>query len=130
VAGLAAVVVGVPVAVVLLRSLHALSRRFVVFVPAGFVLHDLMALREPVLFERRRIETIGPAPAGSDSLDLTQNAPGLALEAILLEKVEVTVMRRGGREGELGSTARFLFTPTLPGRLLAEARSRRIRTSG
>lgn len=122
-------VAGWAVVFVLFRSLHALARRFVVFVPAGFVLHDLMSLRDPVLFQRQKVEAIRPAPAGTDSLDLTQNSPGLAIEVLLLEKTEVTLLHRGGREGEVGKTARFLFTPTLPGRLLAEARSRHLRTS-
>src|SRR5207245_5385963 len=38
--GASALVVGFPVAIVLLRSMHTLSRRWGVFVPAGFVLVD------------------------------------------------------------------------------------------
>jgi hypothetical protein len=109
------------------RSLHQLSRRWVVFVPAGLVLHDPMSLREPVLFRRQVIESLGPAPAGSDSLDLTQAALGLALEMQLREKVPMTRITGRDRAGEEGASARLLFTPTRPGAVLAEAARRKVR---
>ena len=118
-------VVGGGAAWVLARSLHALSRRFVVFVPAGFVLHDLAVLRDPVLFPRRLVETIRAAPGDTDSLDLTNGAPGLALEAVLTEKVELTLLDVRTKTALPGATARFIFTPTRPGRVLAEAGRRR-----
>ena len=126
-AGALVLAVGGPLAVLLGRSLHTLSRRWAVFVPAGLVLHDPLTLRDPVLFERRRIETLRPAPAGSDSLDLTQGALGLALELVLLEKVPMTLVRPRKAAGEQGSSARLLFTPTRPGQVLAEAVRRRVR---
>jgi hypothetical protein len=107
------------------RALHQLSRRWFVFVPAGVVLHDPMSLREPVLFPRAVIEQLGPAPPGSDSLDLTQGAPGLRLELRLLEKVPM-VLRRGRGSGEQGASARLLFTPTRPGLVLGAAVERRV----
>lgn len=107
------------------RSLHALSRRWLVFVPAGVVLADPISLADPVLFPRRVVERLGPAPAGSDSLDLTQRALGLALELVLREKVDMT-LQRPGRAGEAGASARLLFTPSRPGAVLAEAASRRL----
>jgi len=124
--GGAVLVAGAALAAVLLRSLHTLSRRWVVFVPAGVVLHDEMSLTDPVLFVRTVIETLRPAPAGTDSLDLTQGALGLALELILREKVEMTRTRPGRRAGEPGASARLLFTPTRPGAVLGEARARRV----
>ena len=129
VAGAIAVVVGVPVAVVLARSMHALSRRWAVFVPAGLVLHDPLTLADPVLFPRQSVEVLRPAPADSDSLDITQRAPGLALELLLLEKAELTLVKPGVRAGAPGRTTRLLFTPTRPGAVLEQARTRRIRTS-
>ena len=128
VAGGAAAVVGVPVAVLLLRSFHNLSRRWTVFVPAGVVLHDPLTLVDPVLFRRQVVACLAPAPPGGDDvLDLTQAAPGLALEMALTEAVQVRVMRPGRREGRQEATTRLRFTPTRPGAVLAEARSRRIR---
>jgi hypothetical protein len=124
--GVAVVLVGFPSAWVLVRSLHLLSRRWAVLVPAGLVLHDPMTLRDPVLFPRQTIELLHPAPAGSDSLDLTQRALGLALELVLREKVPMTLVRPGRRAGEEGSSARLLFTPARPGALLTAASDRRI----
>jgi hypothetical protein len=126
VAGAVVAAAGVPLAVVLARALHGLSRRWVVFVPAGLVLHDPITLADPVLFPRPVIQALRPAPADSDSLDLTQRAPGLALELLLREKVPMVLTRPGNRAGESGASARLLFTPTRPGQVLAEARKRRI----
>ncbi|GAC1517083.1 MAG: hypothetical protein NVS1B12_00900 [Acidimicrobiales bacterium] len=111
---------------VLGRALYGLSRRWVVFVPAGLVLHDPASLLDPVLFKRQTIAGLGPAPADSDSLDLTQRAMGLALELRLTEKVPMTRVVSGNRRGETGASARLLFTPTRPGAVLAEAAARRI----
>lgn len=117
---------GGPAAVVAVRALHGLSRRWVVFVPAGLVLHDLHAMIDPVLFPRRSIRRLGPAPADGDgALDLTQRALGLALELELIEPAEVAPRRRDGRV-ETVPVERLLFTPTRPGALLAEATRRRI----
>lgn len=128
VAGGLLAVVGLPVAGLLLAAMNNLSRRWVVFVPAGLVLHDPIALADPVLFRRQIIEVLRPAPADTDSLDLTQRAPGLALELVLTEKVPMMLMRPGTRIGESGSSARLLFTPTRPGEVLKEAAARRITT--
>jgi hypothetical protein len=129
VAGGLALVVGFPVAAVLMRSMHALSRRWVVFVPAGIVLHDPLTLVDPVLFRRQSVEALHPAPADSDALDLTQGSPGLALELLLLDRADLTLVKPGTRRGASGRTARLLFTPTRPGAVLEQARERRIRTA-
>lgn len=113
--------VGAALAFVLLRALHGLSRRWVVFVPAGVVLHDPMSLVDPVLFQRKVVEELRLAPADTDSLDLTQRSPGMALELLLTEKVPMTLLG-----GEQGASARLLFSPTRPGAVLAEARERKL----
>ncbi|HZQ27511.1 MAG TPA: hypothetical protein VFA94_07415 [Acidimicrobiales bacterium] len=120
-------VVALAVDAVLLPALHGLSRRWVVFVPAGVVLHDPMTLADPVLFPKRTIEALRLAPVDTDSLDLTQRSPGLACELLLWEKVPLTLRKPGDRVGESGSSARLLFTPTRPGAVLAEARRRGVR---
>ncbi|MEO7836072.1 MAG: hypothetical protein ABIS21_00345 [Acidimicrobiales bacterium] len=119
---------GLPLSGLLIAAMHNLSRRWVVFVPAGLVLHDPIALADPVLFRRQIIEVLRPAAVDTDSLDLSQGAPGLALELVLTEKVPMMLMRPGTRIGESGSSARLLFTPTRPGDVLTEADARRIRT--
>jgi hypothetical protein len=125
IAGAVALGVGAPLIRILGKALLAQVRRFVVFVPAGFVVHDEFVLRDPVLFLRRFVDVIHAATTDSDSLDLMNNAGGLAIEVLLTEKVEIVkIVSR--KQSETGSTARFLFVPTLPGRLLAEARTRRM----
>jgi hypothetical protein len=125
-AGAADLTVGVPLAVLLGRSLHGLSRRWLVFVPAGVVLHDPLSLADPVLLRTPLIETLWPAPANSDSLDLTQGAFGLALELVLREPVPVVLVKPGRRGAEGREATRLLFTPTRPGAVISYARSRRL----
>ena len=126
IAGALVLLLGLPSAVVLARSLHGLSRRWLVFVPAGVVLHDPINLLDPVLFPRKTIEALRPAAADSDSLDLTQGSLGLTLELVLTEKVPMTRAKPGQAGGEQGASARLLFTPTRPGKVLAEAAARRV----
>jgi len=131
VAGGLAVAVGLPVAWLLVRSMHNLSRRWAVFVPAGMVLHDPLTLLDPVLLQRSTVARVGPAGAGADRegsgvLDLSQRAPGLALEMALREETSFTVLVPGRKEGRPETTTRFLFTPTRPGAVLDEARRRRL----
>ena len=126
VAGGVAVALGAPVAAVLLRSLHGLSRRWAVFVPAGLVLHDPLTLTDPVLLRRQEVVSLRPAPAHSTALDLTQRAPGLALEVVLAAEAHLSLVTPGRRPGRPRTADRLLFTPTLPGALLEEATARRV----
>jgi hypothetical protein len=119
-------VIGLPGAALLLRSLHQLSKRWAVFVPAGCVLVDPIGLMDSVLIRRQQLRALGPAPVTTRALDLTQRAPGLALEAGLSEEVDVVLVRPGRRQGEATKAAALLFTPTLPGALLDEAKARRL----
>ncbi len=118
---------GLPVTLVTARALHSLTLRWAVLVPAGLVLKDHLAVVDPVLLRRVDIEVLRPAPPGTDALDLTAGAPGLALEARLREAVPLMRVVPGRRPGEPGRSAALRFTPTRPGTVLAEARSRRIR---
>lgn len=112
-------------------ALHRLSRRWVVFVPAGLVVHDPLALAEPVLLRRAIVRRIGPVEAGAvdGALDLTGGAAGLVLEIALDEPAELAVPppgpRRRGRP-EVVRADRVLITPLRPGALLTEAQARRL----
>ncbi len=126
VAGGVVLAVGLPLAVVAVRALHGLARRWAVLVPAGLVLHDHHSLVEAVLFPRASIRRLGPAPADvADTLDLTQRAFGLAVELELRDPAEVSP-RRPDKTVRVESVDRLLFTPTRPGALLGEAASRRL----
>jgi hypothetical protein len=120
---------GLPLAAVSIRALHGLARRWVVFVPAGMVLHDLASLADPVLFRRTDVARLGPAPADAadGALDLTQRSLGLALQLEAREPAEIAPRSPGRRaELEVVPVSRLLFTPTRPGAVLAEAARRRI----
>ncbi|MHB8464914.1 MAG: hypothetical protein ACYDH6_12870 [Acidimicrobiales bacterium] len=126
IAGALVTALAVPTTWVLGRALHGLSRRWAVFVPAGFVLHDPMSLIEPVLFVREVVESVGPAPARPTSLDLSRGAAGLAVELRLGHAVPVVVTDRRERTGRTIDTDRLLFTPTRAGVVLDEAARRRL----
>ncbi|MBN2624256.1 MAG: hypothetical protein JXA83_12840 [Acidimicrobiales bacterium] len=126
VAGAVALAVGAAAAVWGVRVLHALARRWLVFVPAGVVVHDPLTLVEPVLLRRAVVRSFGPAPADTSAVDLTGGASGLALEALLTDPVSVVPVAPRRTPTELKDVTAVLVTPSRPGRVVAEARRRRI----
>ena len=110
---------------VLPRRFHLLSRRFLVFVPAGLVVHDHLVLAETALFRWIEVRSVERALSGTTALDLTGGALGAALEVTL--DAEQTVVRATGRARtpEVVATQAFLCRPTLLDDALAEAASRR-----
>jgi hypothetical protein len=123
--GIPVTLVGIGAVAIGTRSLHQLSRRWIVFVPAGFVIHDYLSLAESILIQRRQKPTLGPAPADiGDALDVSGNALGLALSVAVDEAVPVAIRDKGQINSSSADT--FVFTPSLPGQLLQEARLRAI----
>ena len=110
---------------VLPRRFHLLSRRFLVFVPAGLVVHDHLVLTETALFRWIEVRSVERALSGTTALDLTGGALGAALEVTL--DGEQTVVRATGRARTpvVVATPAFLCRPTLLDDALAEAASRR-----
>lgn len=104
-------------------GLHSLSLRWLVFVPAGFVVHDRMTLADPVLMPRATIASVGPALADSAAVDLTGRAAGLLIEVRL--RSSVPAARRDGRRAcEQVELSEFLVAPLRPGAFLkASARA-------
>jgi len=125
-----ALVVGVPVAVVVSRILHGLSDRFVVLVPAGFVVVDPFTLSDPVLCVREHIVSLraaGPAPTPRpDLLDLRLGAT-IGTVALTLDE-DAELFRTGRtRRSTVTTRANELWVAPLRRRvLLAEAAQRRI----
>lgn len=124
IAGAIALVVGLPVAALGSRSLHQLARRWLVFVPAGLVVHDPTAVAAQLL-PRAAVASMGPAPAETGAADLTGGAAGLALEVRLVDPVHFEPPRGGRRGIDPVETSQFLVAPSRPGAVLAEARERR-----
>ncbi len=126
VAGAAVIVGGGALAVVAARALHSLARRWLVFVPAGVVLHDHLVLGDPALFRRTAIATLGPALAGTSAADLSVGGLGLALELRLRAPAELGYRRHPREAPETTHVDALLVSVSRPGVVLAEARRRRI----
>jgi hypothetical protein len=126
VAGAVALALGAPLVRWGVRVLHNLARRWLVFVPAGVVVHDPLTLVDPILLRRTVVRSLGAAPADTDALDLTGGASGLALEIRLAEPVSLLPVAPRRTPAHLEDVTAVLLTPGRPGRVVAEARRRRI----
>ncbi len=123
--GILATAAGLAIGARLGMALHQLSRRWVVFVPAGFVVHDYWSMAESMLVQRRLKPMLGPSPADiSDAIDLTAGAMGLALAVEFAEPVPFALKK--GRTVVTESSNYAVFSPSLPGSVLSEARVRGI----
>jgi hypothetical protein len=129
--GALALVVGVPLAVVLSRILHGLSERFVVLVPAGFVVVDPFTLSDPVLCVRERIISLraaGPAPPSRPELADLRLGATFGTVAVAID--EPADLFRTGRTRRTTVTTRadeLWVAPLRRRELLLEAAQRRIR---
>ncbi|HAS13109.1 MAG TPA: hypothetical protein DCS55_21755 [Acidimicrobiaceae bacterium] len=132
IAGGIAVALGVPTVFAVVLRLHLLSRRWLVFVPAGVVVHDPLAMAEPVLLQRHLLRRIGPADADAvtrdGALDLTGGAIGLALELRTVEPFEVG-LRQGRETVETTGVPAVLVTPGRPATTLEIAAERKLPVS-
>jgi hypothetical protein len=108
------------------RSLSALSQRWLVFVPAGIVLHDNMVLADPFLIRKSMIKGIGPALVSTDGLDLTMSSIGMSLVVELYEPAGLTLQMNPLAPPEVREVTSFLVSPSLLPATLEEASSRNI----
>jgi hypothetical protein len=131
--GIAALVVGLPVAGLAARSLHSLSRRWAVLVPAGLVLVDPITLPDPVLFLRERIESLRAMqrrePVPTSALDLRLGARGGSASMRLDRPTEFLQTRRGLRSSGATQSTELCFATVYTPELLATAAARRIRVN-
>jgi hypothetical protein len=115
---------GAAIAVPLARRFHRLSRRWLVVVPAGVVVHDHVVLAETALFPRADVAGLGLAPAGTAATDLTGRALGLAVQIDLATPAAVAVNGAGRGRPTTATVSAVLVTPTRPGQVLDECRRR------
>ncbi|MFN8053118.1 MAG: hypothetical protein U0Q22_16855 [Acidimicrobiales bacterium] len=127
IAGAAVTLVGAVAAPFAIKAFHALSRRWLVFVPAGATAIDHLTLVDPVLFPARRIVAFGPALEGTTATDLTSNAPGLVLEIAFDTPIEIAA-RTSRDDGELQLARAVLLSVGRPGAVMSEAARRGIVT--
>ena len=126
-------VIGLPLAALMARALHGLSRRWVVLVPAGLVLVDPLTLPDPVLFLRERIvslRAVDPrAPAPNGTVDLRLGGLADSLGMTLDREAEFLFTRRGVRGAVPAKGTEVRFAAVRSGELLATAAERRIRVA-
>ena len=126
----ATTLLAVAATITLPRRWHQLSRRWLVFVPAGLVVHDPVILSDSLLLTRAGVRRIAVNELGSAAvpgLDLTGPTPGLAVEVGLHEPVTTLLARRPSeRRGRTASGSTVLVSPTRPGAVLTEAAKRGI----
>ena len=108
------------------RALHQLTQRWLVFVPAGLVVHDHLSVGDPVLFKRTAIAAFGPALADTTAADLTVGATGLALEILVKDPVEIGYRPQPGAPVDVREITGVAITPSRPGAVLDEAKRRNI----
>ena len=125
VVGVALLVLAVAASWFLGPRFHQLSRRWLVVVPAGIVVHDPLLLVENALFRVVDLASVRLAPVGSEAADLTGGTAGLPLEISLREMD--TIVKVGGRDQPTGVALHVrsvLVSPSRPGRALHAAADR------
>lgn len=121
--GVVVTIIGFGAAYLGFTTLNQLTRRFLVFVPNGFVIHDTAVMPEPVLFTTREVAGLGPAVADTRAKDITAQALGIALELKLAEATELTFVT--GRESSEDQTVQsLLISPTRPAAVMRLALER------
>jgi hypothetical protein len=110
------------------RRFHRLARRWLVVVPAGFVIHDHVVLAETAMFPRGSVASVALALAGTEAADLTGLAAGHAME-IALHGTETVVLAptRAAPGGTALHVRAVLLAPSRPGRALVAAAERGVR---
>lgn len=111
------------------RALHQLSKRWLVFVPAGLVLVDRTSLLDALLVQRHLVGSIGLAEENSDAVDLSAGAVGIQIEIRLsaTDSIIPTPARRNRRKIiEPIEVDAVRFTPSRPGWVLDAAKERRL----
>lgn len=113
--GVAAVLLGIPIAGISARAVHGLSTRMVVFVPAGLTIVDSYTLTSAVHLPRGDIAAVGstrrvPKPA---DVDLRVGAVSQGVRIALTRPTDSLTLRRG-RAGTATARAEALLISPAP----------------
>ena len=122
-------VLAVGLCVVGARALHQLSKRWLVFVPAGLVLVDRTSLLDALLVQRHVVSSIGVAEEDSVAIDLSAGAIGPQVELRLstTDAIIPTPARRDRHKMiEPLDVDAVRFTPSRSGWVLDAAKERRL----
>lgn len=110
--------------IVLPRRFHRFSRRWLVSVPAGLVIHDHVVLAETAMFMNNAIIEIGVDLAPSEAADLSGKCPGVGL-LIALKDFDTVVLAATPKTpgGSAIHVKSMRICPTRPGRAITELTS-------
>lgn len=116
--------IALALAVVLPQRFHRFSRRWLVAVPAGIVIHDHVVLAETAMFMNNAVVRIGTETTRSDAADLSGKCPGLGL-VIVLKDFDTIVLAATPKTpgGSAIHVKSMRVCPTRPGRALTELTS-------
>ena len=111
----------------LLPRAHQLSRRWLVLVPTGVVVHDPTVLADTFMVTKPKVSRVRLAEADTEAADLSGPAAGHLIE-VSLKSME-TVVLAGTRAKPAGTALHvqsFLVAPSRPGRALEAAAAGRL----
>ncbi len=130
--GIPALVIGLPLAAALTRSLHVLARRIAVAVPAGLVVADPLTLLDAVLLPHSRLAAFAVAsarlPTDPGTVDLRLGAVRRSLRIDFGEPVALTLRPRPGRPAASTAASAVLVAPTDVDAVVAAVAARARRT--
>lgn len=110
--------------IVLPPRFHRFSRRWLVAVPAGLVIHDHVVLAETAMFMHNAVAEIGSETAQSEAADLSGKCRGLGLVIALKDFDTVVFAATPKTPGGTAIHVKSLrVCPTRPGRALTELTS-------
>ena len=117
--GVALSLVAAVLAVPLFTRFHRFSRRWLVLVPAGVVLHDHVVLGETLLLMRPNVALARLAPASTEAADFTGPAAGHAVELTVRDMVlALLAATPANPKGKALHVQSLLVAPSRPGRAL------------
>jgi hypothetical protein len=128
--GVAAIIVGFPVAFTGVRSLHTLARRWLVVVPAGLTLVDPLTLLDPVLIRRQQVRALHRAPGPATDPRVLDLRLGTLPGSIEIECATAIVFsrRRGRARADMVEREGVRIAVVRADALIAFAASRRLHT--
>jgi hypothetical protein len=106
---------------------HQLSRRWLVLVPAGVVVHDPVVLADTLMMPKATIAAIGiddTRAAAERAADLTGPVPGVGVEIRLAEAATAVVAGRDRPNGTAIHLTACVVAPSRPGAFLHSAARR------
>ena len=108
------------------RRIHQLSRRWFVFVPAGFVIHDETLLGTNLMIRKHDVTSIQLAKSDSQAADLTAITWGVPLELVFKQPQDISLTSLSAKYLKALSAihaSSVLIAPSRPGAILRTRQS-------